>query len=135
MAPLLVAPVFGRVFQSHLVRIGLKLHREVEYCLALPQLPDNRLAQVIVVRIVRNGVPCLALRDRGAAIIARGALMPRQAGAGFELAANWSGFALVALGAVLLVVKIARGREPGNAIQRAGAGHATWHLYRKLVPR
>jgi hypothetical protein len=34
----------------------------------------------------------------------RDTLEPRGPGAGFELASNWPGFALIALGAILLLV-------------------------------
>ena len=42
-----------------------------------------------------------------AATVASNTLEPRQPGAGFTLAASWPGFALIALGAVLLLVAAA----------------------------
>ena len=37
---------------------------------------------------------------------ARDTLEPRDPGAGFELTSNWPGFALIALGAVLLLARV-----------------------------
>ena len=41
---------------------------------------------------------------RAPVVLERDTLEPRVPGAGFELASNWPGFALIALGAILLLV-------------------------------
>ena len=46
----------------------------------------------------------LSSKRSRAATVADNILEPRQPGAGFELATNWPGLALIALGAILLLV-------------------------------
>ena len=72
--------------------------------LAAPPIWRGRLAD----RLRRAAPPVWRLRlgerdDR--VVVARDTLEPPDPGAGFELATNWPGLALVALGAVLLLAR------------------------------
>ena len=71
--------------------------------LAAPSLWRGRLSE----KLLRAAPPVWRGRPSGKrapVVLERDTLEPRAPGAGFELASNWPGFALIALGAILLLV-------------------------------
>ena len=72
--------------------------------LAAPPIWRGKLSE----RLLRAAPPVWRVRLSGRddrVVAARDTLEPRDPGAGFELATNWPGLALVALGAVLLLAR------------------------------